>query len=292
MNEHQNHIPVMLEETLELLELHEGQSVVDATFGFGGHARKVLEKIGKNGQLIGFERDEAVYEIVKKEFKQPNLLLINDNFTSLRENLEKKNITEVDRVYFDLGISMFHYLKSARGFSFSKDEVLDMRLDSIGPSAADLINGLSQNELADMFYTLAQETYSRQIAKAIVTQRRSEKIETSAQLERVIAGVVKKRGKINPATKVFQALRIAVNDELNNLSEGLEQALDVLKKDGLLLVITFHSGEDRIVKQFFKRKSQEGFLKLENKKPVFPTRSECLANRPSRSAKIRVARRV
>lgn len=287
-----NHVPVMLKEAVEYLDIKQGQVIVDATFGFGGHARKVLEKTGPGGLLIGFEADKYVYQEVKKDFKQENLILINDNFVNLKANLEKNGVKSVDAIYFDLGISTFHYKESGRGFSFAKDEPLDMRLSGVGPSAADLINGLSEKELANLFYELAQEYKSRQIAKEIVVYRRKNKITSSSELSGIIERAVGRRGRIHPATKVFQALRIAVNNELDNVLTGIEDGLGVLKRGGRILVITFHSGEDRIVKNKFKQLEGDGLLEIITKKPVAPTREECLINPPSRSAKIRVARRV
>lgn len=289
----ENHVPVMLNEVIDCLEIRPGQVIVDATFGFGGHGYRVAEKLGKNGRLIGFERDIDVFQRDSVEKKIANVELINDNFTHLRENLEKLGIEKVDAVYFDLGISTYHYHHSGRGFSFSKDEPLDMRLSQdLDVSASDLVNGLSERELADLFYVLAQEFKSRQIAKAIVDYRRKKKIKSSGELAEIIAQVVKRRGKIHPATKVFQALRMAVNDELDNLRDGLAAAVNVLKIGGRVLIITFHSGEDRVVKHFLKDEAREGRVEILTKKPIVPERQECIENPPSRSAKIRVARRI
>lgn len=288
-----HHVPVMLKEVVQYLEPAEGQIVIDATFGFGGHAREIAKSIGGAGKLIGFERDDKVFKLSGKTINDKNYILLNENFINMRLNLEKLNIHIVDAVYFDLGISTFHYRESGKGFSFGKDEGLDMRLDGdIGPSAKDLVNGLSEKELADLFYNLAEEYKSRQIAKAIVERRRKNKIETTKELAEIIEKTVARKGKIHPATKVFQALRIAVNDELNNIEVGIDQAVSILKKGGRILIITFHSGEDRIVKNKFKALAKEGMLEIITKKPVVPSREEIAENPPSRSAKIRVARRV
>lgn len=287
------HTPVLLQELVERLDPRRGSIIVDATFGFGGHAREVSKKIGKRGKLIGFERDEDIVLRVKHDVLENNITLINDNFTNLKKNLDRLGIDKVDGVYFDLGISTFHYHGSGRGFSFSKDEPLDMRLDKDSAvSARDLINGLSKDELANLFYNLSQEYRSRQIAAEIVKYRRRRKIETSKELADIISRTTPRHGRIHPATKVFQALRIAVNNEIDNLSEGLNQAVKVLNKDGKLLVITFHSGEDRVVKNFLKDAARAGEVEILTKKPLQPTRQECINNPPSRSAKLRVARRV
>lgn len=290
---HSDHTPVMLKEVVESLSLEEGLVVVDATFGFAGHAREVLKKIGKTGKLIGFERDKQIFEKSRVALEGGNCILVNDNFINLKKNLEKIGISQIDRIYFDLGVSTYHYHQSGKGFSFSKDEELDMRLDGdFGVSAADLINGLSERELADLFYSLAQEYRSRQIAKAIVESRRKEKITSSAKLAEIISLTIPRRGKIHPATKVFQALRIAVNDEFENIEKGVENAVSLLKKNGIILVISFHSLEDRIVKNLFKNMANDGVLELITKKPIASSREENLINPSSRSAKIRVARRI
>lgn len=282
----------MLKEVLEYLELEQGQVVVDCTFGFGGHAYEIAKKVGPSGRVIGFERDQRVFDRGVEKTKQKNITIVNDNFTNIGKNIEKEGVERADRVLFDLGISTFHYKESGGGFSFSKDEPLDMRLDQFGASAADLVNGLSERELADLFYNLAEERRSRQIAKQIVCQRKKEKIVSSLQLAEIVESVVRRSGKTHPATRVFQALRIAVNSELENISLGMDEAMKILKNDGIILIITFHSLEDRIVKNKFKDWERDGLAKIITKKPIAPTRDECISNPPSRSAKIRVARRV
>lgn len=287
-----NHVPVMLNEVMGYLEPKSGQVIVDATFGFGGHARKIAPRLGPTGKLIGFERDRAVFEKVKGEFDNSNVTLVNENFINLKANLEKHDVKKVDSIYFDLGVSTFHYHQSGRGFSFSKAEPLDMRLDESGTTAEGIVNQYSESELADLFFGLAQEHRSRQIARAIVERRKQEPIQNSVQLSNVIEASVRRTGRIHPATKVFQALRIAVNDELENIPKAIDQALSVLKSGGKILIITFHSGEDRIVKNKFKQMAQLGVIEVITKKVVKPSRQEVLSNPPSRSAKIRVARRV
>lgn len=287
-----NHVPVMLKEVIEYLEPKEGQIVADATFGFGGHAKEVMAKIGRSGLLIGIERDRDIFDKVREGFSKENCILINDNFINLESNLEKINVEKIDSIYFDLGVSTFHYHQSGRGFSFTKNEPLDMRLDHRGESAEQIVNEYSETELADLFFSLADEHRSRQIAKAIVQYRKKECIKTSLQLANLIENSVRRTGRIHPATKVFQALRIAVNRELENISDAIEQAVSVLKTGGKILIITFHSGEDRVVKNKFKEMAQLGLIEIVTKKVVKPTRREVLENPPSRSAKIRVVRRV
>lgn len=282
----------MLKEVIEYLEPKEGQIVADATFGFGGHAKEVMAKIGRSGLLIGIERDRDIFDKVREGFSKENCILINDNFINLESNLEKINVEKIDSIYFDLGVSTFHYHQSGRGFSFTKNEPLDMRLDHRGESAEQIVNEYSETELADLFFSLADEHRSRQIAKAIVQYRKKECIKTSLQLANLIENSVRRTGRIHPATKVFQALRIAVNRELENISDAIEQAVSVLKTGGKILIITFHSGEDRVVKNKFKEMAQLGLIEIVTKKVVKPTRREVLENPPSRSAKIRVVRRV
>jgi len=282
----------MLKEVIEYLEPKQGQVIVDATFGFGGHARQVVSRIGPTGRLIGFERDKAVFDQIKGELREEHYILINDNFINLKANLEKINIDKIDSIYFDLGISAFHYHQSGRGFSFSKDEPLDMRLDNQGEGAERIVNEYPEKELADLLYSLAEEYRSRQIARAIIESRKKNRISTSLQLSNIIEGAIKRTGRIHPATKTFQALRIAVNKELENIPEAIDQAVSILKTGGRILIITFHSGEDRIVKNKLKEMAQQGLIEILTKKVIKPTRQEVLENPPSRSAKIRVARRV
>ncbi len=275
------------------MDLRPGDIVVDATLGFGGHSREILKQIGQNGRLVAIEKDKDVLETAKAEFLSSNITLEHGDFRNLRKILDKNKIKSVDGILFDLGVSSYHFDASRRGFSFKGDEPLDMRLNlEDSDTAADLINGLTEKELADLFYTLANERRSRQIAKAIIEARRQKRIETTGELTAVIERVSSRAGKIHPATKVFQGLRLAINDELGALTEVLPQAIDNLKKNGRVIVISFHSGEDRIVKNFFKNAQNKGEVEILTKKPIITSRQETLDNPRSRSAKLRAAKKI
>lgn len=286
------HKPVLLKEVLEYLDPREGDVVVDATFGFGGHSREILRKIGSAGKLVAIEKDAEILSYDKDEFTAKNVYLINDDFENVSEILEKLKIKKINRVLFDLGISSYHLDESGRGFSFQKDEVLDMRISRTQQyQASDLVNSLSEKELADLIYTLSDEYNSRRIAKAIIGARRKQRITTSMRLKEIIETVVKRSSKISPATKTFQALRIATNDELKKIIATLPKIIEFLAKDGRIAVISFHSGEDRIVKNIFKSLKEEGKVTILTKKPFVATEQEIKDNPRSRSAKLRVAQR-
>lgn len=288
------HTPVLLEETMSLMNLKEGDIVFDGTFGFGGHSREILDRIGKEGRLIATEQDEDVFNISSKDksFATENVVIENDNFVNIDKILKKLDINKVDKILLDLGVSSYHFDAIGKGFSLSKDEPLDMRMStSSGVSAADLINGLSQKELADLFFSLSQERFSRQIAKAIVEERKKERILTTSRLVSVIESVKRREGKIHPATKVFQALRIAVNDELNVLEQFLDKLPSILKNEGIAAIISFHSGEDRIVKNKFKELKSQSYGEILTKKPITASEDEQQLNPRSRSAKLRAFRR-
>lgn len=278
------HIPVLLNEVLEYLDPKPGDRIIDATFGFGGHAVSIAEKIMPDGKLLGIERDPSV--IRQTESLPGNINLIHGHFGNLKYLADSNNFDNADGILMDIGFSSFHIDESHRGFSFQKDEPLDMRYD---PTNNDLtadyvLNNYSEAEIAEILYTLGEERFSRRIAKNIVERR---PIKTTFELVEAIKASVPfwyKRGKVHFATKTFQALRIHVNQELDLLNMGLEQAEEVLKPGGRLAVISFHSLEDRIVKNFFKKETFE----ILTKKPITPSEEEIKANPRSRSAKLRV----
>lgn len=285
------HKPVLLKEVIDYLEIKPDDIVVDATFGFGGHSKEILKALTE-GKIIGIEKDIEVLNQSRDDFTDNRVILVNDDFANIVEILHQQKIKKVDKILFDLGISSFHFDSSGRGFTFKKDEPLDMRLDkNFGVRAADLVNGLSRDELSNLFYSLADEGYSRQIAKAIVEARRKKKFSTTFELASVVSEVKHQFGKIHPATKVFQALRIAVNDELKTLEETLPKAVDLLNKNGRIVVISFHSGEDRIVKNIFKTLAKEKKIDILTKKPIVAQEIETKENPRSRSAKLRVVKR-
>ncbi|RJS78233.1 16S rRNA (cytosine(1402)-N(4))-methyltransferase RsmH [Candidatus Bathyarchaeota archaeon] len=290
------HIPVLQNEVAKFLDPKPNNDYVDCTIGEGGHAQAILEKILPNGKLLGIDLTEELIEALKlkfKDFKQ-NLVLVCDNFSNLKEIAEKHGFRNVSGVLFDLGLSSWHLEKSGKGFSFMREEPLDMRYEG-GVSAEEIVNGCSEEEIARILKEFGEERFARRIAKTIVEKRRVKPIKTTFQLVDVVRSAVPlwyQKRRIHFATKTFQALRIAVNGELENLKETLPQAVDILKTGGKIVVISFHSLEDRIVKNFFRENSKNGKLKILTKKPVVPTIEEVRVNPRARSAKLRVAVKI
>lgn len=279
------HLPIMVDEVLQNLKVTKTEIIVDATLGLGGHTAQIL-RTNPNAIVIGFDRDGGALTLARQRLAEygPRLQIIHGNFADLAELLPQE-FRPVDGVLMDLGISSWQLAE--RGFSFRTDAPLDFRMNpEIGENAADLVNTLPESELADLLYTFGEERASRRIAAAIVAAR---PVETTTQLADVIERAVGRRGRLHPATKSFQALRIAVNDELGSLERGLVSATAVLRPGGRLVVISFHSLEDRIVKRFMKENVQ---LSVVNKKVIRPSREEILANSRSRSAKLRIAEKV
>lgn len=292
------HIPVLLKETVEYLNVKRGGKYIDATAGGGGHTAAILQSGGK---ILSLDYDPEAIKATREYLLStacPNTSwrLAQGNFKNLAEIAKKNGFESVDGVLFDLGVSSYQLETPQRGFSFNTDAPLDMRMDpDLKVTAADLVNGLNSGELEEIFEKFGQERYARRIARAIIEARRSGPIRTCNQLAEIIVRVRPKRGKFDrthPATRVFQSLRIVVNDELNNLKEALPGALAVLKSGGRLLIISFHSGEDRIVKEFLKEAEKEGQVRLVTKKPVRPSEEEIERNPRSRSAKLRVGEKL
>ncbi|MBI2409755.1 16S rRNA (cytosine(1402)-N(4))-methyltransferase RsmH [Candidatus Kaiserbacteria bacterium] len=294
------HEPVLLTETIEALAIKQGDTVLDATLGGAGHFEALLSKLGEGGVIIGIDADPAAVERARKTYaldrrpERPVAHLVNDNFRNLGRILERLGAGQIDAALFDLGWSGFQ-LAEPRGFSFQRDEPLLMTYDGEGSgTAADIVNSASENELADLIYAYGEERFARGIARAIVARRSKDRIlTTGALVEAVLAGTPGwyHEGKTHPATRTFQALRIAANDELNALREGLDAALQALAPGGRLAVITFHSIEDRIVKNLLRDSAQSGCGTVRTKKPIVPTRPEILRNRRARSAKLRLFER-
>ncbi len=306
------HQPVLLKEVIKFLKVQPGQIFIDATIGGGGHSQEII-KFG--GLIIGLDQDpEALVWAQKKlrsacptplypkqrevinqasGFSKQPFRLIEDNFIHLREIAQRLEIKAVNGIIFDLGTSFHQLTKKEGGFSFNSDS-LDMRMSpKLKVTAADLIAALSENELYQIFTKFSQERRARAIARAIVRTRKVKPITSGKQLAKIIQRVSSphKKGRIHPATRVFQALRITVNDELNNLKKALPQAEELLIPKGRLIVISFHEGEDRIVKKFFQEKSQEKKLTIITKKPIIPETKEINLNPRARSAKLRVAQK-
>ncbi len=289
------HIPVLANEVIELLNLPKGGIVVDATIGEGGHAEKLLERTAVS-HLIGIEIDPELAKIAKERLKRfdERVIIINGNFADIEKILFDAGADKVDGILFDLGVSMYHYKGSDKGFSFESESRIDMRLNGKGISAYDVVNKTPQSELAKIIKEYGEDPFYHRIARAIVKARKIKPIETARELAGIILKAMpdkirKRRNRIHPATRTFQAIRIAVNDELNNLRKALPQAVGCLKKGGRICVITFHSLEDRIVKNFFREMERSGNLKVLTKKPITATSEEVRANPPSRSAKLRCA---
>src|SRR3989344_74101 len=284
------HRSVFLKELVDGLSLESGDTVVDATINGGGHAEEAGARIGPTGTLVGIDLDRAALEAAKERLQMIPCKKIfeEENFRNLESVLAKHGIKEVDAVMFDLGLSSNQLEHSGRGFSFMRDEPLQMTF-SASPerTAADLVQQESEEEIARILFELGEERNSRHIARAIVDARKKERILSSARLAAIIEKAAPRRGRIHPAPKIFQALRIAVNAELRNVREGLQAAHRVLGPKGRIGVITFHSLEDRIVKQFFKTLEGEGEGKILTKKPIMPTRTESQENPKARSAKLR-----
>jgi len=298
------HDSVLLSEAIDSLAVGADDVVVDATLGGAGHFRNLMGKLGSNGTLVGIDADgdavgraKAAEAAVRESTgSRARVVIAHDNFRNLSKILDDAGIETIDKALFDLGWSSFH-LSSGRGFSFKGDEPLLMTYGEPGEgveTAANIVNTAPEETLADIFYTYGEERFSRQIAKAIVQQRKQSQLISTSDLVRAIeAGTPSwyQNRRIHPATKVFQALRIAVNDEFGALREGLSAALARLSVGGRVAVITFHSIEDRIVKTMLRDAVQEGQGALVTKKPIVPSAREQAANPRSRSAKLRVFER-
>src|SRR5688572_11375911 len=307
------HSPVLLDETVELLQCRDGGTYVDATVGLGGHSEKILQTAA-NVRLVAIDQDADALDAAKArlgKFSQ-NVTYVNSNFSAVGIVLDELGVGEVDGIIADLGVSSLHLDTPERGFSFRFDGPLDMRMDpaSDGPTAADLLETLSEKEIADIIYRYGEERFSRSIARRIVRSRETgEPVRTTKHLAGLVERSVrrKKNEKIHPATRTFQALRIAVNRELEVLESFLINGIEKLKIEGRFAVITFHSLEDRIVKQAFQRFSGKcscpprmpvcvcGAVKkveIVTRKPIVPSDDEVQKNPRSRSAKLRVVRRI
>ena len=302
------HYTVMLNEAVDALECRDGKIYVDCTLGGGGHSELILKRISPNGRLIAFDIDEEAINHAKERLKNyPNLTIIKSSYTNIKSELEKLGIEKITGgVILDLGASYHQLTKQERGFSFMKDAPLDMRFDMDSDfSAYDVVNKYKEEDLVRIFSEYGEERFSKRIAKKIVETRRVKAIRTTKELaDIIISATPRLKSNIHPATRVFQAIRIEVNQELKNVNIVLHDILDLLDVGGIISVISFHSLEDRIVKQFFKYESAKcrcndmickcppPRIELVNKKPIMAGKKEILENPPSRSAKLRVARRI
>ena len=290
------HTPVMLKEVLSYIP-ENAKIAIDATLGEGGHTKAMLDL---NLEVHSFERDSAILDIAKRRLKNyPNFHYYNNTYDKMMECLDEKIIGNVDFMLYDLGVSLFHFKKAERGFSFKDNTMLDMRLGINEKSAYDIINGYSEEELERVFRDYGELSNARKMSRIIVKERDKRKIETSKELESIIFHNTDKSqryGKIHPATLVFQAIRIEVNDELNILEKSILNIPNILKNNGVAVIISYHSLEDRIVKRFFKEnektKNKDGIFKLLNNKVKLPTNEEVKSNPASRSAKMRAVQLI
>jgi 16S rRNA (cytosine1402-N4)-methyltransferase len=289
------HIPVMMEEVMTFLRCEPGNTYVDATLGGGGHASEILKRTAPDGVVIGIEWDEdAIFEAKKA------LMIFGERAKIFRENfIHLPNLMEAesaDGILLDLGLSSIQVEKKDRGFSFKGEGPLDMRMDErMDQTAADLINHLGLKELENILFHYGEERWARRIARAIAHEREREPIRTTQTLRRIVHQAIPRRfhsRKIDPATKTFQAFRIRVNNELENLREILETGWKILRRKGRICVISFHSLEDRMVKEALRKLEKEGKMRILTKKPVSPSKEERGRNPRSRSAKLRCAERI
>lgn len=300
------HYTVMLNEAVDALECQNGKIYVDCTLGGGGHSELILKRISPDGKLIAFDIDDEAIAHSKERLKNyPNLTIVKSSYTNIKSELKKLGIEKITGgVIIDLGASYHQLTKAERGFSFLKDAPLDMRFDMESEfSAYDVVNTYKEEELIRIFSEYGEERFSKRIAKKIIDVRSKKKIKTTGELANIIISATPRiKSSVHPATRVFQAIRIEVNNELKNVNIVLHDILDLIDIGGIISVLSFHSLEDRIVKQFFKRESQRcrcnelickcppPRIELVNKKPITASMEELKENPPSRSAKLRIAR--
>lgn len=307
MSEH--HVPVMLKESLDLLITDRSGIYFDATLGFAGHSSEILKRLNNDGRLIASDVDTDAFEFSRNKFaKESGVSLYNFNFSYIDVIAKIESIQNYDGVLADLGVSSFQLDNPESGFTYRSDAILDLRMDkSKNITAADIINTFTEEDLANVFYQYGEEKNSRKISRIIVEKRAAKKIDTTGQLVSIISELVPQNFQRKTLSRIFQALRIYVNDELGNLKLFLENSLKVLKKGGRIVVISYHSLEDRIVKDFFKAETvvnlspkedplglikRDARLKLITRKPLLPSDEEISYNYRARSAKLRAAERI
>ncbi|MBZ9578491.1 16S rRNA (cytosine(1402)-N(4))-methyltransferase RsmH [Patescibacteria group bacterium] len=309
------HIPVLQKEVLKYLAPKANQNFIDCTTGEGGHSLAILEKIAPHGKVLGIDWNLEIikipkYKILNTKYEKRSILIC-DNFANLKKIVKKCNFKKVQGILFDLGISSWHLEESGRGFSFLRNEPLDMRYNVKSKilTAEEIVNDYPEKKLEKILREYGEERFAKKIAKEIIKNRKIRKIETTFQLVEIIKKAVpawyryprtrtssvrdrKKIPRRHFATKTFQALRIVVNDELNNFKKALPQTLEILEPQGRLVIISFHSLEDRISKNFLRDNSRKGLLKILTKKLIKPSKEEILINPRSRSAKLRAAKKT
>lgn len=305
-----SHISVMLNETVDGLDIKPDGVYVDGTLGGGGHSMEIAKRLSEKGRLYCFDRDPDAINACKDKFASfKNVTLINTKYSQLKQELENRGVHHIDGLMLDLGVSSHQLDTRSRGFSYHADAPLDMRMSQSGTTAADIVNSYSEKELANIFYIYADEKFSFKIAKRIVEVREQKPIETTLELAELVSECYPNKFKRSghPARKVFQALRIAVNDEMGEVEKGIEDAFSMLNKDGRLSIITFHSIEDRLVKQKFASFTKgctcppdfpvcvcgnTPKAQVVNRKPIVASEKELEQNLRSRSAKLRILKKL
>lgn len=293
-----SHIPVLLDEVIHGSQIKPDTIYVDGTLGAGGHAKALYLKADKKLSIIGFDKDTDALAIAKKNLESvgAHAVCIHASFQDMKKELLEKDYTQVDTILLDLGLSSMHIDIASRGFTFLKDQPLHMNMDIEGEiRAKDVVNEWSEDSLVAILKGFGEERYAKSIARAIVAYRQTQEITTTFELVDIIKSAVPssyRHGKIHPATKTFQAIRIAVNNELVELETVITDAVSLLKENGRLMIITFHSLEDRIVKNQFKQLQEKNIGRIITKKPIIPTSEEVHINPRSRSAKLRIFQRV
>lgn len=294
------HIPVLLHEVIDGLQIKPDDVVLDGTVNGGGHSTEMVKLLGTGGVLIGMDRDEEALKRASRALKDSSarVILVNDNYRNLDKALFDNGFEYADKILLDIGLSSDQLENSGRGFSFQKDEPLLMTFkahpDDSDVTAHEIINTWDGENIESILQGFGEEKFAKRITDAIVARRKEKPIETTNELSEIIRRNVPRwyaQGKVHCATKTFQALRMAVNDELGSLQEGLSNGVKKLKSGGRIAVISFHSLEDRIVKNFFKEKMKEGIFNSITKKPITPEREEVVTNKRSRSAKLRIAQK-
>jgi len=283
----------MVKEVLEILNPGKGGVYVDATIGTGGHAENILKLTGPDGKLIGIDRDSEALKVAERRLSDRMAVLKRGKFSDMESLVYSEGVSEIDGILFDLGVSMIQLKDLERGFSFVSEKRLDMRMDmSQMVSAWDIVNSYSERELEQVLREFGEERLSRKIARSIVSARSKKPINTCSELSKIVEGAYGGRGKTHPATRTFQALRIEVNEEIEEIRAGLDASLRLLKRGGRLCIISYHSLEDRIAKNFMRNNSKKGLIKILTKKPKTPSPEELRLNPSSRSAKLRAGEKA
>lgn len=288
------HTPVLLKEAVDALNVRPNGKYIDATVGGGGHAAEIIQRGGK---VLGIDQDQDAIDYVRTKNEElitkNQLTLVRGNFADIAKIARARGFENADGILFDIGVSSYQIDRSGKGFSFLRDEPLDMRMSKDSDlTAYEIVNKWSKDELYNIFSKFGEEKNSRAISRAIIRARRIKPIKTSREFAEIVAQVAGSREKIHPATRVFQALRIVVNSEVDNLKIGVEGAFEILAPNGRLAVISFHSLEDRVIKLFFVRLAQDRRARLVNRKPIIASADEIRTNRRARSVKLRIIEKI